>query len=50
MDKKKIIIIAIIAILLIAICVTIGLSGVLSPYQRQIRLGYKLLEQGNFGL
>lgn len=48
MDKKKTIIIAISAILLIAICVTIGLSGVLSPYQRQIRLGYKLLEQGNY--
>ncbi len=48
MDKKKTIIIAISAILLIAICATIGLSGVLSPYQRQIRLGYKLLEQGNY--
>lgn len=48
MDKKKGIIIAISAILLVAICVTIGISGVLSPYQRQIRLGYKLLEQGNY--
>lgn len=48
MDKKKTIIIAISSILLIAICVTIGLSGVFSPYQRQIRLGYKLLEQGNY--
>lgn len=48
MDKKRIIMIAISAVLLIAICLIIGISGVLSPYQRQIRLGYKLLEQGNY--
>ncbi len=48
MEKKKLLIVIISAILLIAICATIGISGVLSPYERQIRLGYKLLEQGNY--
>jgi len=48
MEKKKLLIVIISAILLITICATIGISGVLSPYERQIRLGYKLLEQGNY--
>lgn len=48
MDKKKLLLIIISAVLLITACVSIGISGVLSPYERQIRLGYKLLEQGNY--
>lgn len=48
MDKKKIIIIVIGAILLIAACTTIGVSGVLSPYERQIGVAYKLLEQEKY--
>lgn len=36
------------SVLLISIIVGIGVSGILTPYERQIRLGYKLLEQGNY--
>lgn len=41
-------IIVISAVMLITACVSIGVSGVISPYERQIRLCYKLLEQGNY--
>ena len=48
MSKKKILLIIISAVVLIAVCASIGLSGILSPYERQIRLAYKFLEQGNY--
>ncbi len=48
MNKKKLLLIIISAVLLITACVSIGISGVLSPYERQVRLGYKLLEQGKY--
>lgn len=48
MSKKKIIFIIISALILITVCVSVGISGVLSPYERQVRLGYKLLEEGKY--
>lgn len=48
MNKKKMLMLIIGSILLISIIVGISISGILSPYERQIRLGYKLLEQGNY--
>lgn len=48
MNKKRMLMLIIGSILLISIIVGIGVSGILTPYERQIRLGYKLLEQGNY--
>lgn len=48
MRTKKLLMIIISAVLLITVCLSVGISGVFSPYERQIRLGYKLLEQGNY--
>ena len=46
--KKKIIITLIAAILLIATFVSIGMSGILDQYEKQIKLGYKLLSEGAY--
>ena len=48
MNKKKIVLTIVSAAVLIAICVALGLSGVLSPYERQIKLAYKLLDEGSY--
>lgn len=48
MNKKRILMLIIGLVLLISIIVGIGVSGILSPYERQIRLAYKFLEQGNY--
>ena len=48
MKKNNLLIIIISAVVLIAVCASIGFSGMLSPYERQIRLAYKYLEQGNY--
>ncbi len=48
MDKKKLIIIIIGAILLLSVIVGIGVSRHKSPYEHQLSLAYKYLEEGNY--
>ncbi len=48
MSKKKVLTIIISAALLIAVCISIGISGVLSPYERQLVAAYKLLNEGKY--
>lgn len=48
MTMKKVLAIVIAAVLLVAGGVSVGVSGVLDPYEQQIRLGYKLMGEGNY--
>jgi len=48
MTKKKLFLILISLAVLIALIAGICLSGALSPYERQIKLAYKLLEKGSY--
>ena len=48
MSKNKIITIAIGAVLLLTIIIGIGVSSINSPYEKQLALGYKYLEEGNY--
>ena len=48
MDKKRLIMLIIGAILLLSIVVGIGMSKHQSPYEHQLSLAYKYLEEGNY--
>lgn len=48
MTKKKLFLIITGAVLLLSIIAGIGVSSINSPYEKQLALGYKYLEEGNY--
>ena len=48
MSKQKIILIIISAVVLLSIVIGLGMAGLNNPYEKQIKLAYKFLNDGNY--